>query len=56
MAIPPYLREFARLSGDVLVVGLMNRVELWSPAEWERKVRRSEGRLTGDDVDGEAGS
>ena len=48
MAIPPYLRDFARLSGDVLVVGLMNRVELWNPAEWDNKVRRSESQLTGD--------
>jgi MraZ protein len=50
MANPPYLREFARLEGDVLVIGLMNRVELWNPQEWDRKVQRAaEAELTGEE-------
>lgn len=49
LAVPPYLREFARLEGDVLVLGAIDRIELWSPAEWQRKVAPSERRLTEDD-------
>jgi MraZ protein len=46
MAIPAYLREFARLESAVLVVGALNRVELWSPAEWESRVLPAELQLT----------
>ena len=42
MAIPPRLREFASLEGDVLVHGAIDRVELWSPAVWERRVAPDE--------------
>jgi MraZ protein len=45
MAIAPYLREFAQLTGDVLVHGAIDRVELWNPQVWEDKVRPSEAAL-----------
>lgn len=48
MAIPQHLRDYARLDSDVLVVGSMNRVELWDPAEWEAKVQHAESLLTGE--------
>ena len=51
MPIPQHLRDYARLEGDVLVVGSMNRVELWSPAEWDRKVQLVERQLTGEEED-----
>jgi MraZ protein len=35
MAIPGFLREFARLEGEVLINGAINRVELWDPSVWE---------------------
>jgi MraZ protein len=46
MPIPQHLREFARLDGDCLVIGAIDRVELWSPGEWSLKVAPSEGLLT----------
>ena len=49
MAIPQHLREFARLDVDCLVIGAIDRVELWSPAEWATKVEPSEGLLTDED-------
>jgi MraZ protein len=59
MAIPQHLREFARLdAGDtsspgsgpaVLVIGAIDRVELWSPAQWQARVEPSEGLLTEDE-------
>jgi MraZ protein len=52
MAIPQHLRDFARLDvpgGDCLVIGAIDRVELWSPAQWQAKVEPSEGLLTDED-------
>ena len=52
MPIPIHLREFARLDADVLVIGAIDRVELWSPLLWEARVEPSEGLLTDeDDID-----
>ncbi|MCA9873283.1 MAG: division/cell wall cluster transcriptional repressor MraZ [Anaerolineales bacterium] len=33
--LPPYLREFAGIDGDVVIAGMYNYVELWSAAAWE---------------------
>jgi len=46
MAIPAHLREFARLEGDVLVNGAIDRVELWNPVIWGEFVMPEERRLT----------
>ncbi len=46
MAIPGYLREYALLTGDVLVHGAIDRVELWDPQEWSAKVAPTEHQLT----------
>jgi MraZ protein len=46
MPIPAYLRTFARLETDVLVIGAIDRIELWSPAVWEEKVLPSERQLS----------
>lgn len=36
--VPPYLREFAELTsenkGEVVVVGMFNYIEIWSPEKW----------------------
>lgn len=46
LAIPATMREFARLEGDVLVMGAINRVELWDPSLWSEQVEPSERQLT----------
>jgi len=46
MPIPGFLRSFAALESDVLVMGAIDRVELWSPAVWQDKVQPSEARLS----------
>jgi MraZ protein len=46
MAIPVLLREYANLSTEVLVIGAIDRIELWSPTEWEAKVAPSLAKLT----------
>ena len=45
MPIPAYLRTFARLDAEVMVIGAIDRVELWSPAVWSEKVLPSEQQL-----------
>ena len=33
--IPPMLRDYARLSKDLVIIGVLNRVEIWSQEKWE---------------------
>jgi MraZ protein len=46
--LPPALREAAGLGRDAVVVGVLNRFEIWSPESWDGFVRESERLL--DDV------
>ncbi len=46
--LSPNLRQAASLAGDVLVVGVLDRFEIWNPDSWDEFVRESEGLL--DDV------
>ncbi|MCU4183694.1 division/cell wall cluster transcriptional repressor MraZ [Acidiferrimicrobium sp. IK] len=45
VALPAYLREFARLEGQVLVNGALDRVELWNPEEYQARVAPAETAL-----------
>ena len=38
--IPPYLREFAGIDGEVIIAGMFSSLEIWSGAEWA-KVKES---------------
>ena len=42
VVIPQYLRAYAQLDGEVVVVGLADRIEVWSKGEWERERSRAE--------------
>jgi MraZ protein len=46
--VPPALRAAAGLERDAVVVGVLNRFEVWSPDAWDGFVRESERLL--DDV------
>jgi MraZ protein len=46
--LPPTLRAAAALARDAVVVGVLNRFEVWSPEGWDAFVRESERLL--DDV------
>jgi MraZ protein len=46
--LPPALRAEAGLGRDAVVVGVLNRFEVWSPLGWDTFVRESERLL--DDV------
>jgi len=34
--IPNYLKDFAGIKRDVIVVGLSNRIEIWDKEEWKK--------------------
>ena len=46
--LPPSLRQAAGLARETVMVGVLNRFELWAPEPWEDFVRDSEQLL--DDV------
>lgn len=46
--LPPALRAAAGLGREAVVVGVLNRFELWEPGRWETFLRESERLL--DDV------
>ena len=43
--LPANLRQAAGLGQEAVVVGVLNRFEVWSPAAWDSFVRESEGVL-----------
>jgi MraZ protein len=44
LLVPSYLREYASLSeGEVVVVGALNRLEIWAPSAWQPYRARIEG-------------
>ena len=42
VVIPQYLRAYAGLEDEVVVVGLADRVEVWARAEWQRERSEAE--------------
>lgn len=46
--IASHLREYARLDGEseVFIVGAMNRLEIWNPDEWQRRIMPAYSELT----------
>jgi transcriptional regulator MraZ len=41
--IPPRLREYAGLDGEVVITGLSSHVEVWNPDSWSEERERVEG-------------
>ena len=41
--IPPRLREYAGLDGEVVIAGLSSHVEVWNPDSWSEERERVEG-------------
>ncbi len=42
VVIPGHLREYADLRKDVVIVGVSNRLELWSKSNWQKYVAEAE--------------
>jgi len=45
LGVPQHLMAFAQLRDRLLVVGAMERIELWDPQRWESRVRPAEADL-----------
>jgi MraZ protein len=43
--LPPALRAAARLEKEAVVVGVLNRIEVWDPGSWDTFVHESERLL-----------
>ncbi len=41
-ALPPAIRDYAELSGEVLVVGAIDHIELWNPPTYAEMVNAAE--------------
>ena len=46
VSIPPVLREYASLGKDVMVIGAMNRIEIWDPASWQAYSEEQEQKFS----------
>jgi MraZ protein len=42
VVIPQFLRAYAQLENEVVVVGLADRIEVWANSEWERQRSEAE--------------
>src|SRR3954453_12783928 len=42
VVIPQFLRDYAHLEGEVVVVGLGDRIEVWARAAWEAELSQAE--------------
>src|SRR5919202_4672589 len=42
VVIPQFLRTYAQLDSEVVVVGLADRIEVWAKTEWERERSEAE--------------
>ncbi|SNB47808.1 division/cell wall cluster transcriptional repressor MraZ [Geobacter sp. DSM 9736] len=40
--VPPHLRNSAALERDIVFVGSLKKIEIWSQQEWEKVVRQAE--------------
>jgi MraZ protein len=46
ISLPPVLREYASLTKDVVVIGSMNRIEIWDPTAWESYSEEQEQKFS----------
>jgi MraZ protein len=44
LSIPKRLREYAEIDSEVVLIGLYERIEFWSPLRWEAYLARLEER------------
>lgn len=42
--LPTYLREFAGVDGETMIIGLHTRIEIWSPERWQSVRDEVEGQ------------
>jgi MraZ protein len=40
--VPGYLRDYAALDGDIVIIGTNDRLEIWNPQRWQEVMSRVE--------------
>jgi MraZ protein len=48
LAIPTPMRQYAEITMEVVLLGLYERIEVWSPARWEAYLADLEERYEGE--------
>jgi len=43
--IPQYLKDFAGIKKDAVVIGISNRIEIWETASWKEFFSKSSGEF-----------
>jgi MraZ protein len=41
--LPPYLREYANIDKQAVIIGLYDHCEIWNPERWKERQQRSDG-------------
>ena len=49
--IPSFLKEYASLDKEVVIIGVLNRLEIWSEEKWMEFVRLNVDRLSDISID-----
>jgi MraZ protein len=42
LTVPPHLRRYAQLDREIVVIGAINRIEVWDAANWQRYAEAQE--------------
>jgi MraZ protein len=53
--IPPTLRQYADLGHEVVIVGMLKKIEIWSKARWQEVFAQSQKNFEESDVLAELG-
>lgn len=48
--VPPYLRDYASLDGEALIIGMETFIEIWQPASWRETLSVVSETLSGSDM------
>lgn len=48
--IPPFLKQYSELEKEIVLVGVLNRFEIWSRENWDRENGRMEKDMGNDQV------
>jgi MraZ protein len=41
VSLPPYLRQYAHIDKQVVIIGLFDHCEIWNPDMWRERQQRS---------------
>ncbi len=43
LLLPKYLKDYAEIKKDVMIIGVVNRMEIWSKETWQEYYKNSKG-------------